>query len=256
MVAARNQYPLFYQKPSSPVTRLAKTRKIQVMQSTECNHDQYGVSDTETPTPKHGGSHVPISSNRDITATASTSNMEKPLGNNNYKLIFRNKIRVVETPDKVDNQRDLELKSPLMHSNNTGVSNSCKSNENAATGKFNSSIPIPKFSNKLTKKPPIGSDENHSPYNSRSLSKFNRFGFAGDIGRAFNLKSDSYTSASNGQEMRDSSFQGKFKREDKGLHLNEFSNTDEMYRVSSKYSPAYNNLTQITTSVAVEFFAR
>lgn len=170
--------------------------------------------------------------------------------------MFRNKIRVLETPDKVDNQRDLDLKSSLMHSNNTGVSNSCKSNENTVIGKFNSSIPIPKISNKLTKKPPIGSDENHSPYNSRSQSKFNRFGFAGDIGRAFNLKSDSYTSASNGQEMRDSSFQGKFKREDKGLHLNEFSNAKEIYRVSSKYSPAYNNSTQITTSVAVEFFAR
>lgn len=250
-VSGRNQYSLFYQKPSSPVTCLAKTRKIQVIQSIECNHDQYNqhVSDTETETsPKHGGSRIQISSNRDITASTS-KNMEKPLGNN-YQLMFRNKIRVLEIPDNNHNQGDIQTKISLEENKTNSDNYDRKSNENS--GKFNSSIPISRYNNKLTKKPPNGSNENCSPY-SNSRSKFNKFGFPSDFSRDHHQR-ESFASTRNRHEMRDTSFQNKFKRDAESPQLNEFSNADEMYRVS-KFPPSYN-LTQMTTSVAVEFFAR
>ncbi|KAL1462579.1 hypothetical protein WDU94_014405 [Cyamophila willieti] len=242
---------LCYQKPSSPVTCLAKTRKIQVIQSINCNHS--GIRDNDNSSnSRHGGSHrtrtsdIEISSKRDLTASTPNKTMVSN-GLENYKLTFRNRVRGFEDANRSDNQ-----------SNN--VSNSINNQVNSQNAQINQrSVKYgdgssPKFynqSNKSVHSKDYFSSENKFKANSHLLE-------GSHFSHAYNdVENRSFRNVVTHSDLRDGNFRETFKQElpsSRRGHLNEFSNPDEMYTVA-KYPPSYT-LTQMTTSVAVEFFAR
>ncbi|KAI5745061.1 hypothetical protein M8J76_007888 [Diaphorina citri] len=246
-VESRSKPLLCYQKPSSPVTCLARTRKIQVIQSIASDHS---VNDAEN-IPRHGGSQlscredIQISSNRDLTASTS-KNMETNVLEN-YKLMFRNKIRVFENAD-------------ANHSHNQNNSQCKGSNKTVSTKPFAENFRQMDKSNAYSLKENNSSHKTNESTNAGDSyssennfkSNFNKIG--SNITKEFSDREQSSFKSVIHQDLRDGNFRDKFKAS--RPHLNEFSNADAMYKVSKVYPPSSYTLTQMTTSVAVEFFAR